>query len=182
LSTPPALTQTSIIVLGLLDLSGPSTPYDLKVLMASSIGNFWSVPHSQLYAEPDRLLARGLVDMTQEDSGRRRKVYAINDAGRAAIAGWTADPPVGMGELRAPAVLALFLGADPGEVARRNLDLGEAKLGEYEEMAANFDASDPPIPPGPRLALEAGIRHERNWVTFWRELLEQASGIDSDVR
>ena len=54
-----------------------------------------------------------------------------------------------MGELRAPAILALFLGADPAEVARRNLELGEAKLAEYEEMAANFDASDPPIPPGP---------------------------------
>jgi PadR family transcriptional regulator, regulatory protein AphA len=170
LSTPP-LTQTSIIVLGLLDLSGPSTPYDLKVLMANSIGNFWSVPHSQLYAEPDRLLARRLVEMTQEETGRRRKVYAINDAGRAAIAGWAADPPVGMGELRAPAILALFLGADPAAVARRNLELGEAKLAAYEEMAAQFDAGNPGIPSGPRLALEAGIRHERNWVAFWRELL-----------
>jgi DNA-binding PadR family transcriptional regulator len=172
LSTPP-LTQTSIIVLGLLDLRGPSTPYDLKVLMAQSIGNFWSVPHSQLYAEPDRLLARGLVDMTQEETGRRRKVYAINDAGRAAIAGWTADPPVGMGELRAPAILALFLGADPVEVARRNLELGEAKLAEYEEMAARFDATEPGLPPGPRLALEGGIRFERGWIAFWREILDE---------
>lgn len=157
-------------MLGLLDLAGPSTPYDLKVLMSRSIGNFWSVPHSQLYAEPDRLLARGLVDMTQEETGRRRKVYAINASGRAAIAGWTADPPVGMGELRAPAILALFLGADPTEVARRNLELCEAKLAEYEEMAAQFDAGTG-IPSGPRLALEAGIRHERHWVEFWRDLL-----------
>ena len=53
-------------------MGGPCTPYDLKARVAGSVGNFWSVPHSQLYAEPDRLVTRGLVDMTQEESGRRR--------------------------------------------------------------------------------------------------------------
>ena len=168
----PALTQTSFIVLGLLDLGGPQTPYDLKTLMARSIGNFWTVPHSQLYAEPDRLLARGLVTMRQEEGGRRRKVYAIDDAGREALAGWTADPPAGMGELRAPSILALFLGSDPVAVAERNLPLNEAKLAEYEEMAAGFDAGSPAIPAGVRLALEAGIRYERGWVDFWRAVLD----------
>lgn len=168
MSTPP-LTQTSIIVLGLLDLAGPSTPYDLKVALAGSIGHFWSVPHSQLYAEPDRLLARGLVDRTQERSGRRRKVYAINDAGREAIAAWTADPPAGMGELRAPSMLALFLGADPQEVARENRELSARKLDEYEQLRATLG---PDVAAGPRLALEAGIRHERHWLGFWTELLD----------
>jgi DNA-binding PadR family transcriptional regulator len=173
LSTP-ALTATSYIVLGLLDLGGPCTPYELKARMAGSIGNFWTLPHSQLYAEPDRLLARGLVTMTREETGRRRKVYAINDAGREALAAYVADPPVGMGELRSPALLALFLGADPQELARRNLPVHEAKLAEYEELAARADAAA--LPPGgsrgPRQALEAGIRHERAMIAFWRDLLD----------
>jgi hypothetical protein len=53
------LTTTSYIVLGLLSFSGPATPYDLKQMVAATVGHFWSLPHSQLYSEPTRL-ARAL--------------------------------------------------------------------------------------------------------------------------
>ena len=55
MSSDPTLTPTSYIVLGLLAAAGASTPYALKQGVAGSIGHFWSVPHSQLYAEPERL-------------------------------------------------------------------------------------------------------------------------------
>src|SRR4051812_26742734 len=84
LSTPGALTPTSYIVLGLLAFAGEATPYELKAGHAGSVGSFWSVPHSQLYAEPDRLAAAGLVSVRREDGGRRRKHYALPDARRAA--------------------------------------------------------------------------------------------------
>ena len=166
------LSPTSLIVLGLLDVGGPCTPYELKARTAGSIGNFWSVPHSQLYAEPERLLERGFVEVTREESGRRRKVYAISEAGRAALRAWTADPAVGRPELRTPALLAVFLGADPREVAERQLPLHEAKLAEYEQLAAGADSAElpPGTPRGPRIALEAGIRHEREWVRYWTDV------------
>ena len=46
------------VVLGLLEVNGPGTPYDLKRWVDESIGYFWSFPRAQLYVEPERL-ARG---------------------------------------------------------------------------------------------------------------------------
>ena len=53
------LTPTSYIVLGLLEAAGEATPYDLKRAVGTSVGNFWSLQHSQLYAEPARLASAG---------------------------------------------------------------------------------------------------------------------------
>ena len=54
------LTQTSYVVLGLVEQAGEATPYDLKQIVAATVGSFFSIPHSQLYAEPERLARRGL--------------------------------------------------------------------------------------------------------------------------
>ena len=113
LSTPGALTPTSYIVLGLLAFAGEATPYELKAGHAGSVGSFWSVPHSQLYAEPERLAAAGLVSVRREDGGRRRKHYALTDAGREALRDWLADAGTPPAEFREPALLKLFFGADP---------------------------------------------------------------------
>jgi DNA-binding PadR family transcriptional regulator len=71
------LTQTSYTVLGLISMAGEPTPYDLKQLVAISVGNFWSIPHSQLYAEPDRLADAGYLTVRRESGGRRRKHYKL---------------------------------------------------------------------------------------------------------
>jgi len=166
-----ALSATSYIVLGLLRLGGPCTPYELKQRVAGSLGNFWTVPHSRLYAEPDRLVQSGYASVDVEPGGRRRKRYALTAAGAAALDAWVADPPASLAELRNPALLALFFGAAPGRLAAAQLPLHEAKLAEYEQLAAIADATVAnDAPRGPRLALEAGIRHEREWISFWREL------------
>ena len=55
------LTQTSYVVLGLVDRAGEATPYDLKQIVAATVGGFFSIPHSQLYAEPERLTRAGFT-------------------------------------------------------------------------------------------------------------------------
>ena len=112
------LTPTAVIVLGLLE-RGDATPYDLKVRVAGSVGNFWSVPHSALYAEPERLAKQGLVEERRETGGRRRRTFSITDAGRQALAEWRAEPTGEPAELRDPALLKLFFGADPAGDGRR---------------------------------------------------------------
>ena len=77
------LTPTSYIVLGLLEFAGESTPYGLKQLVAGSVGYFWTLQHAQLYTEPERLAKGGYVTETREQTGRRRKLYAITAKGRA---------------------------------------------------------------------------------------------------
>jgi hypothetical protein len=41
------------------------------------------------------------------------------------------------------------------------------ELAEYERIR---EALPEEVPPGPRLALEAGIRHSRTWIGFWEDL------------
>ena len=165
---PIRLTPASYIVLGLLDAAGEGTPYDLKRMVAASIGNFWSLQHAQLYTEPERLTAAGLLTEKREEGGRRRKRYALTQAGRAALKAWLASPTGEMTELRDPGLLQLFFGADPARLAAAQLETHRSKLEEYEQIHANF----PDDPAGVRLALEAGIAHEREWLRFWKRLAQ----------
>jgi hypothetical protein len=66
--------------------------------------------------------------------------------------------------LREPAVLKLFFGADPAQLASVQIPAHAAKLAEYEKIR---DGMPEDVPDGPRLALEAGIRHERSSIEFW---------------
>ena len=160
------LSPTAVIVLGLLEF-GEATPYDLKTRVAGSVGNFWSVPHSALYAEPERLATAGLVQERREEGGRRRRVFSITDAGRQALDSWRSEPTSEPAELRDPALLKLFFGANPERMAAAQLPAHRERLARYENISALDDGSGPR---GPFLALEAGIRHEHEWIAFWEEL------------
>jgi PadR family transcriptional regulator, regulatory protein AphA len=162
------LTPTSYIVLGLLDLAGEATPYELKRMVAAGVGNFWSLQHAQLYTETARLTAAGYLDEEREEAGRRRKRYRLNRRGQQALAEWVATPTREFTELRDLALLKLFFGAEPKPLAAEQLAVHEAKLAEYERLRSQLATADGP--PGPRLTLESGIGHEREWVRFWRRL------------
>jgi PadR family transcriptional regulator AphA len=160
------LTHTSHIVLGLLSMSGEATPYDLKQMVAGTVGHFWSLPHSQLYAEPARLARGGYVTETRETDGRRRKLYSLTERGREALETWlgvlTPEPYM----LRDLALLKLFFGADIQALAKVQLETHRQKLSEYEALlAARPDQGQA----GPWLALDLGTRHERETVSFWTE-------------
>jgi PadR family transcriptional regulator, regulatory protein AphA len=163
------LTPTSYIVLGLIDLGGEATPYELKGIAAQGVGNFWSLQHAQLYTETSRLAEAGYLDETREEGGRRRKRYRLTDAGRAALREWVATPTDQFTELRDLALLKLFFGADPGALAKVQLEIHRAKLAEYEALARGAVDGEPS---GPLISLEAGIGHEREWVRFWKRLAE----------
>jgi DNA-binding PadR family transcriptional regulator len=159
------LTHVSFIVLGLLSRAKRATPYDLKQ-MAASLSDLWSVQHTQLYGEPARLAKAGYLTEEQEGTGRRRKTYELTKKGRQALEGWKAAPTDTFTELRDPGLLKLYFGADPSAVAADQLQLHRRKLAEYEAMAAQAPKD---APAGPWLALQAGLRHELEWVRFWEE-------------
>ena len=158
------LTPTSYIVLGLLELAGESTPYGLKQLVAASVGNFWTLHHAQLYSEPERLAKGGYLSERREEGGRRRKLYGLTAEGRRALDDWRAEGTTSLGEYREPALLKLFFGADPAQLAAVQAAAHRAKLADYEALR---DGMPEDVPDGPRLALEAGIRHERSSLEFW---------------
>jgi PadR family transcriptional regulator, regulatory protein AphA len=158
------LTPTSYIVLGLVEMSGEATPYDLKQAAMYSVGNFWTLQHAAFYSEPVRLADAGLLRVKHEQGGRRRKHYRLTKAGARALEAWRSEPTGDLAEMRNPGLLKLFFGADPGPLAQAQLEASRKKLAEYEfiyEQGAEADT------PGPRAALEAGIAHMREWVRYW---------------
>jgi PadR family transcriptional regulator AphA len=115
----PDLTPVSYVVLGLVARDGPSTPYALKTAVGRGIAHFWQFPHSQIYAETERLGRLGLLAEEREHTGRRRRSYRITAEGRAALAAWLAEAATEPPQLRSLGLLKLFFAqhAEPGDVA-----------------------------------------------------------------
>ncbi len=88
----PKLGVIAYLVLGMIRLRGPSTSYDLKRAVGKSFGYYWPFPHSQLYREPARLAAMGLLEEKQENGGRNRRVYTITSAGEEILRAWLEEP------------------------------------------------------------------------------------------
>jgi PadR family transcriptional regulator AphA len=98
--------------------------------------------------------------------GRRRRIYRITNAGLEALDGWRHEPDAEGWELRDAGLLKLFLGADPVPLAESQIAAHEERLAEYERLA---EAGGAPTD-GTRLALEAGIGHEREYLRYWRRI------------
>jgi PadR family transcriptional regulator AphA len=162
------LTPTSYVVLGLIEQMQPASPYDLKRAVAMGVGQFWSLPHTQLYSECTRLAEAGLLAERREESGRRRRIYRLTKAGTQELDRWRAESTSDLYELRDAGLLKLFFGADPSKLAPKQLEAHEEKLREYEaqlEECRRIKAPD-----GIIHAIEAGIGHEREYVRFWKRL------------
>jgi PadR family transcriptional regulator AphA len=161
------LSETSYIVLGLISELGSATPYDLKRMAQVSTVNFWSVPHTQLYSECARLAETGLLSERRERGGRRRRTYSVTDRGSAALRAWLSEPTGALEQVRDPATLKLFLGADPRLLAPEQLDAHRRQLRAYEQVRDSFVAG---APSGWQLALQVGIDHERAFIRFWSRM------------
>lgn len=172
---PTRLTETSYIVLGLIEQAGPATPYELKRMAQVSTFNFWAVPHTQLYTECARLAKEGLLSERREQSGRRRRVYRLTRRGRDVLAEWLREPTYEFDEVRDPAILKLFFGGDPGKLAAAQLSAHIHRLRAYEQLFEQL----PVEPVGWRLALDSGIGHERESIRFWSRL---AADTTADAR
>jgi DNA-binding PadR family transcriptional regulator len=165
------LSTTSYAVLGLLEQCQPATPYQLKQIAQVSIFHFWTIPHTQLYTECARLAEAGLLTEEREGGGRRRRLYRLAPAGLESLERWRSDPNADLYELRDPGLLKLFSGADPAAIAPRQLESHEQRLALYQQLASSGEA----MPRGMRLALEAGIGHEREYIRFWSEVRDGRS-------
>jgi PadR family transcriptional regulator, regulatory protein AphA len=165
------LTPTSYIVLGLLDQAGEATPYQLKQMVDFSVGHFWSLPRSQLYAEPARLARAGYLTENREEDGRRRKRYTLTLRGRDALRRWTDAPTTEYTELRDLAFLKLFFGADPAAMAETQLAALRPLLQSYKALRALDDGEGPR---GPRQTLEAGIDHVKTSIRIWERIAREA--------
>ena len=173
------LTPTSYLVLGLVAERGPQTPYELKQIVAKSLGNFWPFPHTQLYTEPGRLVSLGLLEEQREETGRRRRVFSVTDRGRKEVARWLDEPGEDGIGFRDLGLLKLFFGtlAEPGSVrdlALVQVALRESRLRQWEEKR-RFLSQDP-AHRYHLLTLELGMRYERAAIDFWHDVAADPPG------
>jgi len=173
------LTPTSYLVLGLLASRGPSTSYDLEQAVGHSIGYFWSFPHTQLYSEPPRLAAAGLLEELRENTGRRRRIYTITNTGKNTLSAWLTEPTGETTEVRDLGLLKLFFGgltqtSDIVALAREQERLHRQRLARYEELEA--DITDEQEATYELATLQMGMYFERAMVAFWSSILEEPSG------
>jgi PadR family transcriptional regulator, regulatory protein AphA len=171
----PRLSSTSYLVLGLVEGLDGATPYELKQVVSASLGNFWTFPHSQLYSEAERLAGLGLLDVDQEPGGRRRKRYAITEAGREVLRSWLSDPEIERTEIRDPGLLKLFFGelAGAGDMTR----LAEAHVRHYQQELENYadiekNIAEEPAMRYPYATLRLGITMAEAFLAFWTEVAE----------
>jgi PadR family transcriptional regulator, regulatory protein AphA len=141
----PDLTPVSYVVLGLVARDGPSTPYALKTAVGRGIAHFWQFPHSQIYAETERLGRLGLLAEEREHTGRRRRSYRITADGRAALAEWLAEPATEPPQLRSLGLLKLFFAQhaaaeDLAELARVQADVHRRSVEYTNEIIERLQA------------------------------------------
>lgn len=171
----PSLTPTSYVVLGLLDAFGPSTSYGLERAVATSVGCFWSFPRSQLYSEPTRLAALGLVTERQEQTGRRRRTLTLTDDGRQALQDWLAETAGADTEIRDLGLLKLFFGGAANS-PERVADNARAQAASHVRQVLRYEelASHEGMERHQRATLRLGLAYERAAVAFWDEVADDA--------
>ncbi|TCO58213.1 PadR family transcriptional regulator [Actinocrispum wychmicini] len=154
---------------------GPATSYELKQRVGQTIGNFWAFAHSQLYDEPARLVAAGLVSQSIEQGGRRKRTYSITDDGRKALAEWLAEPTLDQTEVRDTGLLKLFFsfGASPADIRRLARDRYEshrARADGYNQQRTEIESR---ADRWQLKTLELGLRYERTVERFWKDFLDE---------
>ncbi|WP_144592045.1 PadR family transcriptional regulator [Amycolatopsis rhizosphaerae] len=183
---PGELSPSAYVVLGLIARYGPMTPYELKARVEDSVGYYWPIPHAQLYRDPARLAERSLLEERAEEHGRRRRVFHLTDAGRAALERWLEDPRTAQPETRNPALLKLaFVDlAGPGhdaELAAEQAARHREWLELYRKLRAEIDRDRPDAVSRARL-LDLGIRHEEAYVDFWSAMASTPANRSSSTR
>ena len=182
MSTEVRLGPISHLVLGIIAIRGPSTPYDLKRFVQLGVAHFWPFPHTQLYAEPKRLADAGLLDETREQSGRRRRHYAITETGRQRLTEWLSEPVATATEIRDAGLLKLFFAelAEPDSIralAHAQATSQRAQLARYQAILERY-RDQPQLAPRV-LPAELGARVSRAAAEFWEDILERETRADA---
>jgi PadR family transcriptional regulator, regulatory protein AphA len=174
-----SLNPVSYVVLGFADQwAAELTSYDLKQMVAGSVGYFWPFPHSQLYAEPARLAGAGYLDEEVETGGRRRRLYRITPRGREALRAWLAETAGNGTEVRDLGLLKLFFAAagSTGNITR----LADEQRTVHEQNLAGYSALHESIcdtaGEWELATLDLGRRFEQMAIDFWADVGSRAQG------
>ncbi len=176
-ASPMSLRQVLLVYLG----SGAASGYDIVKGFQRTYGHLWNATYQQVYRDLNKLRSDGLIEQEVVESGNRppRKVYRLNDQGRAELARFIAEPA------KMPRVNDAFLvkiaSAHLFEAAPLLHELRErrehyrryvADLERYDAFFAQLPDSARELVRGAHFALQRGLDMTRSWLT-WSEDVEQ---------
>jgi len=163
----------------------PGSGYDIRKLVQSSIGYFWSESYGRIYPLLKKLAKEGLIrpERQQGKSGRARQSYAITKKGMQALQQWLVKTPR-LEPNRSELLLKIFFsGLVPVEVASAHVVerkiTEERNLASYEKVEAQLrqkHARDPRLPYW--LSTLSYGRHRSTAIVAWcDETLQRLSQI-----
>jgi DNA-binding PadR family transcriptional regulator len=118
----------------------------------------------------------GLLEEEQHESGRRRRVFTLTEAGRAALDKWLASPGPFDVEIRDLALLKLFFGRlareqDITELAAEQLAGHRRQQALYVQLLDRYaDRGELSHQLAP---LRIGVAYEQAYIDFWKEIAER---------
>jgi DNA-binding PadR family transcriptional regulator len=191
----PRPSISSYAVLGLLAIK-PWTGYELTQQATRSLRFAWPKSERSLYAEPHKLVELGWATTHQEHvGGRKRNVFEITDAGRAALADWVTTRPEAP-QLEAEALLrVLFAEHGSREDAIASLDALRSDARDLERQVVDINESylddGHPFPERVHLSVLFAtfqvelFRLMQRWAEFAADEIERwpdTSGFDATAR
>jgi PadR family transcriptional regulator AphA len=96
-----------IALLGLLEVKGPGSGYDLAKTFESTAHHVWAAGHTQIYPELVKMAADGLV-VAEAEGARGRKTYTITPKGSDELHTWLLEHEPSFA-LRSESALQAFL-------------------------------------------------------------------------
>jgi PadR family transcriptional regulator AphA len=178
-------TSTVESLLGVLSL-GPKSGYEMRQFMEQSTGNFWSESFGQIYPALKRMLADGLVmvEDSEGDGRRAKKVYRITKAGLARLKDWLGIPAVPRPN-RHELLLKVFFGAraELGAIAAQTAGWRKryaADLERYEHILPKLEAECAGHPGLPfwQMTVRYGIAEARMVMAWCDETLMELQRIE----
>jgi len=183
-----AVTSTAACVLGLLQMGpapgqpgfragAPMTGGEVYAAAERSVGRFWNLTRSQVYAELPGLASAGLISPVGKPGARGAQRYRVTAAGRRAFTTWI-EEFVAAGprddQLRSPLLLAVFFGhfVDP-EHLRSLLEEYRAAHQRGLRLADDMLAALGPDRSLPGAALTRRAAYQRLMVDWLREVLHR---------
>ena len=177
------LPTSSYVILGLIALYGPQTPYELKKLVDEAIGYFWDFPRAQLYLDPERLVGLGFLREEREAEGRRRRFYHITEKGREVVEAWMREKTPVPVELRDMGLLKLYFGdltnaQTLSAMAKEQATMHRQRLQEYEAIVRTIT----PLSNATfaLATLRMGMRYEETTIAFWEDIAQRPPGRVSE--
>jgi PadR family transcriptional regulator AphA len=164
-------TPTAYVILGMVSREARSG-YEIKAAVDGSTRFFWAASYGQIYPELKRLSEAGLLEGVDAPRGeRKRTVYAITDAGMAALVDWLRQPPETV-EMREEGLLKLFFaGVLPPQQAAEILGAMRRYRLALVDRLRGMEAEAAEKDPFSLMVLQGGIEFNE-WFADWCERME----------